>query len=196
MTAETARKRRVIVITDGDKVARKAVESATRRIGGRCISLSAGNPTPVTGKKLAQMILSTPHDPVVVMVDDRGAVGMGKGEQALWEISHDDRIELIGAVAVASNTLGAEGITVDQSVDRYGRLVDGPVDKNGYPEPPGNRYLEGDTVETLTQLPIPVIIGTGDTGKMQGADHVRRGAPITTQALLEILRRAGNNGVD
>ncbi|MTV49297.1 stage V sporulation protein AE [Heliobacillus mobilis] len=185
-----SKKRRVIVITDGDHVAKKAIEIATRNIGGRCISLSAGNPTPLSGKIIAKKILSTPHDPVVVMVDDRGVVGMGAGEQALQELTEDPRIQVIGAVAVASNTIGAEGVEVHASIDRHGRVWSGPVDKNGYPEPEGHRYLEGDTVETLSNLSVPVIVGTGDIGKMQGADHVRFGAPITTKALREILRRA------
>lgn len=45
-------KRRVILVTDGDGIAKKAVETAALRIGGRCISKSAGNPTPLSGKKI------------------------------------------------------------------------------------------------------------------------------------------------
>jgi len=64
------------------------------------------------------------------------------------------------------------------------------VNKLGHPEEKGNRFLEGDTVDVINQLEIPVIIGTGDTGKMDFADDYQKGAPITTKALLEILNRS------
>ncbi|QGG49264.1 stage V sporulation protein AE [Heliorestis convoluta] len=183
-------KRRVIVVTDGDKRAREAVEIATHRIGGRCISQSAGNPTPIEGERLADLILSSHHDPVVVMVDDKGYVGSGKGERALRYLVEHPQIEIIGALAVASKTPDVSGVTVNESIDNQGHVVRGPVDKEGNVEAPGHRYLEGDTVESLNKLSIPFIVGIGDLGKMQGADRLELGAPITTKALQEILRQA------
>lgn len=44
-------KRKVILVTDGDLVAKKAVETASRNIGARCISCSAGNPTRLSGEQ-------------------------------------------------------------------------------------------------------------------------------------------------
>ncbi|WP_222430861.1 stage V sporulation protein AE, partial [Bacillus licheniformis] len=38
-------KRKVILVTDGDIYAAKAIEYAARKTGGRCISQSAGNPS-------------------------------------------------------------------------------------------------------------------------------------------------------
>ena len=37
------RRRKVVIITDGDNVARQAAETAAAQVGGRCISRSAGN---------------------------------------------------------------------------------------------------------------------------------------------------------
>jgi len=110
-------------------------------------------------------------------------------------VKHPD-VNVIGAVAVASNTSGTEGIKVDESVTKDSAIVQGPVDKQGHPEKEGNRFLEGDTVDVLSQLDIPVVIGTGDTGKMEFADDWARGAPITTKALLEIINRSEYNGTN
>ncbi|HHW49425.1 MAG TPA: stage V sporulation protein AE, partial [Clostridiaceae bacterium] len=44
-------KRKVILVTDGDSVAKEAVEIAASNIGARCISDSAGNPTVLTGQE-------------------------------------------------------------------------------------------------------------------------------------------------
>ncbi|MEG3070546.1 MAG: stage V sporulation protein AE [Candidatus Syntrophopropionicum ammoniitolerans] len=41
---------------------------------------------------------------------------------------------------------------------------------------PGGKLLRGDTVEIVDQLNIPLIIGIGDIGKMNGADDVKKGA--------------------
>ncbi|KAB2951725.1 stage V sporulation protein AE [Heliorestis acidaminivorans] len=187
---QNSRIRKVIVVTDGDKRAREAVEIATKEIGGRCISQSAGNPTPLDGETLAELILSSRHDPVVVMVDDKGHVGSGKGERALQYLVQHPQIKVIGALAVASKTPDVAGIHVDESIDNQGHIVRGPVDKDGNVEASNHRYLEGDTVESLNKLAIPFIVGIGDLGKMKGADRLELGAPITTKALKEILRQA------
>lgn len=180
--------RQVIVITDGDRVARKAVEEVARRVGGRCISASAGNPTPITGESLVTLIEQAAGEPVLVMLDDRGWVGTGPGEHVLEYLANHPAIDLLGVVAVASHTRLAEGVEVDGAVDRDGGWTKGAVNKEG--EQIKGRRLKGDTVDILNQLKIPVIIGTGDTGKMDGQDAAGRGALITTRAVQEIIQRS------
>lgn len=184
-------RRQVIVVTDGDHNAGRAVQMAAKNIGARCIAASEGNPTILTGPEILALIKCAPHDPVVVMVDDRGRFGKGNGEKVLEYLAASPEVEIIGAVAVASNDPFADGVQVTASVDRDCRTVQGPVDKHGCPEGRGRRFLEGDTVDVLNGLEIPVIIGTGDTGKMEGADSCTHGARITTRAFKEILRRTG-----
>ncbi|GGK15291.1 hypothetical protein GCM10010965_05310 [Caldalkalibacillus thermarum] len=50
-------KRHVIMITDGDDVAKQVIEQVAKDIGGRCITLSAGNPTPISGEEIVELIL-------------------------------------------------------------------------------------------------------------------------------------------
>jgi stage V sporulation protein AE len=184
-------KRKIIVVTDGDRVARRTVERASKNIGARCISASAGNPTTRSGVEIVELVKEAPHDPVVVMLDDRGCAGEGSGEKVLRHLTENPEIEILGAVAVAANSPCCEGIKVDCSFTREGNLVHGPVDKNGYQEARYHEFLEGDTVEVINELDIPIVIGLGDPGKMDGADDFRKGAPITTMALREILNRSG-----
>lgn len=183
-------KRKVILITDGDRIARKAVETAAHNVGARCISCSAGNPTTKSGEELVSMIKTAPSDPVVVMLDDRGYNGMGRGETAMAYIAGHQDIEVLGVLAVASNTENVCGCEVDLSINRNGDFIDGPVDKMGWPT---QSLLEGDTVEVLNKLNIPLVIGIGDIGKMDGEDEAERGAPLTTSALRTILDRSGFN---
>lgn len=49
-------KRKVILITDGDEYAKRAVELVAKEIGGRCISMSQGNPSRYTGLELVELI--------------------------------------------------------------------------------------------------------------------------------------------
>ena len=68
------------------------------------------------------------------------------------------------------------------------------MNKHGEPED-FKEYLQGDTVDVLNKLNIPIIVGVGDIGKQDGADSNQ--APITTAAVKEILRRSGFlNGSD
>lgn len=189
-------RRKVIVVTDGDRIAGKAVKIAAKKVGARFISLTTGNPTPINGTEVVKLIKKAPHDPVVIMVDDRGKCGMGQGEKIFKYVAKHPDIEVIGVVAVASNTLNEKGVKVDQSVTRDGKFVDVPVDKDGFPEMRGHQYLEGDTVDIIKELHIPVVIGTGDTGKMDRKDDVCKGAPVTTKALLEIMNRSGLHAGD
>jgi len=179
---------RVILITDGDKVARRAAEEAAHQLGLRCISASAGNPTPLTGPELLALIKQAVYDPVIVMVDDKGNPGRGPGEEALAHICRSEEVQVLGAVAVASNTRRARGVPVDLSVTRDGRVVEYPVDKEGHPRMRDN-VLRGDTVDALRDLDVPLIVGLGDPGKMDGADCREDGCEVTTRAILEVLTR-------
>lgn len=181
--------RKVVVITDGDRIATKVVEKVAKNVGGRAISLSGGNPTEVTGREIAEAVKSTPYDPVLIMVDDCGARGTGRGETALEELAKDPEIEILGAVAVASNTAHVEGVPVDVSVTREGEVIEASVDKYGNRK--GGHIIEGDTVDVLNRLNISVVVGVGDLGKMHDADLVSDGARITTIAVEEVLKRAG-----
>lgn len=184
------KKRRVILITDGDAYAKQAVEYVASEIGGRCISLSAGNPTTLSGSEMVEYVLQTPHDPVLLMFDDSGLQGEGSGEIALKYVATNPNIEVIGAIAVASKTHSNEWTRVDVSIDRDGNLTEFGVDKSGLPDIERGR-LNGDTVYCLDQLNIPVIIGVGDIGKMARKDSVRMGCPITKKAVEIILERSG-----
>jgi stage V sporulation protein AE len=185
------KKRKVILITDGDQVARRAVERAAAEIGCRVISRSSGNPSPLNGEQLVRLIQHAKHDPVLVMFDDNGCGDCGYGEQAMDYILHHKDIEVLGAVAVASNTPMVEGVQVDFSIDQNCRIIEEGVDKDGLPLPDGNKVVYGDTVDVLSKNNVPVIVGVGDIGKMQGKDHILKGAPITKAAILEILKRSG-----
>ncbi|AGL01975.1 stage V sporulation protein AE [Desulfoscipio gibsoniae] len=184
----------VIVVTDGDKMAKRTVEIAAHNIGARCISASAGNPTTLTGEQLVCLIKQAAHEPVVIMLDDKGKHGMGRGESALAYLARHPDIRILGALAVASNTEFTHGAHVDLSVDCHADLVDGPVDKLGQASGCNGDVLCGDTVEVLDELNLPVIIGIGDVGKMNYADSYAFGAPLTTKALREIIKRSGYDG--
>ncbi|HBM74388.1 MAG TPA: stage V sporulation protein AE [Clostridiaceae bacterium] len=180
------KKIRVILVTDGDAIAMKAVEEATVNIGGRCISMSAGNPTPITGPEIVDLIKSAKHDPVVVMVDDRGHTKIGKGEQAMDYIINNDMIDVMGVIAVASNTKHVNGVKVDFSIDKNGKLVDCGVDKHGNKKK--NHIVIGDTVDILNKKHLPIIVGVGDPGKMNGRDSAQIGSPVITKAMEEIIK--------
>lgn len=187
------KKRRVIIVTDGDEFAWRTIEHVAKEIGGRCISRSRGNPSALSGEELVSLILQTPHDPVFVMFDDCGAIGEGAGEQALKYVAMHEQIDVIGAIAVASNTHQREWAKVDVSIDRDGHLTAYGVDKEGIPEMEIGR-INGDTVYCLEQLNIPIVVGIGDIGKMGYRDHVKYGSPITKKAVEVILERSGHCG--
>lgn len=184
----TKEKRRIIIVTDGDGFAQRAVETATTNIGGRCISRSAGNPTPINGNNIVEYIKQAKHDPVVVMVDDRGHQRKGKGEEALIKVVNHPDIEVLGVIAVASNTEGVSGIKVDFSISADGKIIKGAVNKEG--DITNDNVLYGDTVDILNDCDVPLIIGIGDIGKMNGKDDCEIGAPIITKALEQIINRS------
>jgi len=179
--------RKVILVTDGDNIAQEAVEEAARNIGGRCISRSAGNPTPLTGFEIVELIKSSENDPVVVMVDDRGHTGMGRGEAAMDFILSAPGIEVLGVIAVASNTKKVKGVRVDCSIDKDGRVLKRAVDKYGNEKK--DNIIIGDTVDILNKSHVPFIVGIGDPGKMDGCDRTDIGAPVITKAMEEIVKR-------
>lgn len=179
----------MILLTDGDQFARRAAESAAHQLGLRCISASAGNPTPLSGAELIALIKQVPYDPVLVMVDDKGDPGCGPGEAAIRALCQDPELQVLGAVAVASNTKLAKGVPVTLSVDRDCQVVSGPVDKNGHPRSK-RAPLQGDTVDILRELKLPILVGVGDPGKMDGADAQATGCEVTTQAIRMVLNHA------
>lgn len=187
------KKVRVILITDGDRVAQHVIEEIGNSLGLRCISASAGNPTPISGKEIVSLLKTVPYDPVLVMFDDRGESSKGLGEQAMEYVASHPDIEVLGAVAVASNTTGINGVAADACVTVSGDIVDDPVDKNGTIKHGSgkNARITGDTVDVLNEIEVPIIIGVGDIGKMDKADDIRRGAPITRKAIEEVLKRSG-----
>ncbi len=184
------RRRRVILVTDGDEYARKAVEHVAKEIGGRCISMSYGNPTTKSGEEMVKLIKKAPNDPVLVMFDDSGYVGEGAGEQAMRYVATHKDIEVLGVLAVAAKTRKAEWTKIDVCVDRYGELTPYGVDKFGEPDLELGR-MNGDTVYCVDELHAPVVVGIGDIGKMARNDDVKIGAPITHKAVQIILERSG-----
>ena len=188
-----AEKRNVILITDGDDYARRAVERVASDVGGRCISLSHGNPSVLSGPSIIKLIKKAVNDPVLVMFDDSGFMGEGAGERALKYVAEHKDINVLGVIAVASKTHMAEWSRVDFCIDREGELTPYGVDKHGLPELEMGR-INGDTVYCLDRLDIPLIIGLGDIGKMARRDHYENGAPITRKAVDIILERSGFYG--
>ncbi|WP_160721456.1 stage V sporulation protein AE [Bacillus sp. USDA818B3_A] len=182
--------RRVILITDGDEYAKRAVEHVAKEIGGRCITSSYGNPSKLTGPELVRLIKKAPHDPVLVMFDDSGIVGEGVGEAALKYVATHKDIEVLGAIAVAARSRDEEWSRVDVSIDRDGVLTPYGVDKYGIQELEIGR-INGDTVYCLDELNLPIIVGVGDIGKMARHDSYKFGAPITKKAVELILERSG-----
>jgi stage V sporulation protein AE len=181
-------KKRVIFVTDGDMVAMRAVEIATANIGGRCISASAGNPTTLTAEAIVELIKKVEHDPVVVMVDDRGYKGKGTGEMAMEAVMNNNYIETLGVLAVSSKGKDCGKFKVSCSVTKEGKIIEGTVDKDG--KETHNGIVCGDTLSILREHDDMVIVGIGDPGKMDFNDEIEKGAPITTKALNEVLKRS------
>lgn len=187
------KKIRIIMVTDGDNVAKKVVENIAVSLGLRCISASGGNPTPISGQEIVRLLKTVHHDPVLVMFDDKGDSEKGIGEVAMEYVASHPDIEVLGAVAVASNTANTMGIATDECITCQGEIVNVPVDKGGDQKERKSEksILTGDTVDVLNELDIPFIVGVGDVGKMAKADDISRGAPITRKAIEEILKRSG-----
>lgn len=187
------KRRKVILITDGDDYATRAVELVAKELNGRCISMSHGNPSVLSGQELVKLIKKTPYDPILVMFDDSGLIGEGAGERALKYVALHSDIQVLGVIAVAAKTRKEEWTRVDISIDREGQLTPYGVDKYGIPELEIGR-MNGDTVYCLDELKVPIVIGIGDIGKMAKKDDYERGCPITKQAVELILERSGFDG--
>ncbi|MGE5454678.1 MAG: stage V sporulation protein AE [Methylocystaceae bacterium] len=181
-------KKRVIIVTDGDHAAREAIKVACANVGAYPLNITVGNPSRLTGEETLFQIKSYPKEPVVVMVDDGGWVGEGKGESIIaYLLNSQDEIELLGVVAVASATRRTRGVEVDCSLTRQGNQSKQPVNKLGFPEPVNHHYLEGDTTEILLMQHGIKVVGCGDLGKMDWRDDPEKGAPVTTECLRAIL---------
>ncbi|SMO41184.1 stage V sporulation protein AE [Melghirimyces algeriensis] len=181
----------MILITDGDRLAKETVEEVARYIGGRCISASAGNPTPINGEELVKLIQQAPNDPVLVMFDDCGSIRKGRGEQALEYVINHRNVEVLGVVAVASNSPNVAGTPVHIALDRNGNMVEHQVDKNGMEVDGAPLRIFGDTVDVLNAYQLPLVVGIGDIGKMDHYDDPLWGAPVTKKAVQLILDNAG-----
>lgn len=179
------KKRKVIIVTDGDSAAKEAVEKAAANIGGRCISSSAGNPTVLSGEEIVRRILEAANDPVVVMVDDKGALGKGPGEAAMEFMLDSKQLDVLGIVAVSSMGKDCNGLDIRFSVTKAGKVVKNAVNKCG--DDTKSSKICGDTLSILHSRRDLFIVGLGDPGKMDYQDDVRKGAPITTKALKIIL---------
>jgi stage V sporulation protein AE len=184
-----AQKKQVIILTDGDQTAYQALSEACDELSCHPLRASEGNPTPLTGEELVKEIMRAPAEPVVVMVDDRGDAGTGRGERALDVLLDSSELEVLGVVAVAANTHPVHGVAVDVSVDQDGNVVHQAVDKDGHPV--SGSTLKGDTVDVLKAYSGPVV-GLGDPGKMEGHDSVHHGVPATRRAIEEILKKGAN----
>lgn len=167
-------RRKVILITDGDEYAKRAVEIVAKEVGGRCISTSFGNPSHHSGKEILHLIKQAKNDPVLVMFDDSGFVGEGTGEKALKYIATHPDLEVLGVIAVASRTRREEWTKVDVSIDQDGELTPYGVDKYGIPEIELGR-VNGDTVYVLDELNLPLVVGIGDIGKMGKKTLMKKG---------------------
>ena len=183
-------RKKVIVVTDGDDTAYKALKDASQDLHLYLLRESKGNPTPLNGHRLVDAVLKSPHEPVVVMVDDRGESGSGPGERALEVLMNASELRVRGVVAVAANTRPVDGVHIDSSVNAQGKMIQQAVDKEGRDQ--SSSILYGDTVDVLgdDEGRVP-IVGLGDVGKMHGLDSVDKGVPATKRALQEILARSG-----
>lgn len=183
-------KRKVILVTDGDEYANSAIKFAATKVGGRCISQSAGNPTKLSGEEMVKLVKTAASEPVFLMFDDSGVTGEGCGERALKYVAKHPDIEVLGVIAVAARTRHNEWTRVDVSIDRDGNLTEFGVDKNGLPDIEIGR-INGDTVYVLDEIDVPIVVGVGDIGKMARYDSVKNGCPITMNAVQLILERSG-----
>ncbi len=183
-----SKQRKVILVTDGDQIAKDSLEHVAENIGGRVISMSAGNPTTLSGQTLVSFIQQAAYDPVLVMFDDCGSSKLGSGENSLYEVATHPEIEVLGAIVVASNCMHTRGTLVHMSLDCFGQIISNGVNKYGEKHVQRTSRIYGDTVEVLNRLSIPVIIGIGDIGKMHHHDRLEKGSPVTTKAVQLILQ--------
>ena len=183
-------KKRVIIITDGDEYAKKTLDYLVEQIGGTCLSYLSDNPTQATPDEVKQAVHLCKEEPVYVLIDDAGVYGVGSGEAILVALAKDPQVEIIGAIAVAAHTKNMEWSRFTFAIDQHGELIPNGVDKEGVRLPEVGR-INGDTIYSLDQLDLPIVIAIGDIGKMHGKDDIKKGSPITRKAIEIILERGG-----
>jgi hypothetical protein len=176
---KTRSSKTVIVVTDGDKKAERAIRIAASRLGMYVVSCSAGAPTHAMVDEVEQEINRAESDVVVVMADDGGKVGEGAGETLVRMLNEHGLVS--AAVAAASNTPGVKKVIVLESITDKGRRTKQAVNKLGRRQK--GKALAGDTAEGLADLQLPVI-GIGDPGKLESD---RKGALVMEKALREAL---------
>lgn len=165
----------VIVITDGDKTAYNTVCKAANTIGACVIEQTAGNPTPIPAELIIEKIRNENRDTIIVLADDAGQIKIGAGSRAI-DILITQGI-LAAAVAVASNTPVNEGVEVNLSILKNGKVKHKGVDKYGRPKK--DSFVYGDTVEELNKAKVPVV-GIGDAGK---APRREKGVEVMIMAI-------------
>ena len=177
-----------MMVTDGDWTARQAVKTASHSLGLYLLKAAAGNPMPLSGPLVLKQILQAPREPVVVMVDDKGHKGVGAGERVIEYLLHQsEQIEVLGVIAVASNSR-VRGARVDYSVTADLQVVKNhPVSKEGALEPPRHHRLEGERVQMLESYTGLLVVGCGESGKMDGLDSANNIAEATGKGLEIIL---------
>lgn len=143
---------------------------------------------PLSGPLVLKQILQAPREPVVVMVDDKGHKGVGAGERVIEYLLHQsEQIEVLGVIAVASNSR-VRGARVDYSVTADLQVVKNhPVSKEGDLESPRHRRLEGERVQMLESYTGLLVVGCGESGKMDGLDSANNIAEATGKGLEIIL---------
>ncbi|WP_100398471.1 stage V sporulation protein AE [Bacillus sp. FJAT-44742] len=186
-----SRKKSVIFITDGDSAAVKAVECAARELQLPFLTASGGNPSPPNTTELEEMVKSAEGEPVLLLFDDAGQQGIGRGEEKMIALNSSKTVDVLGVIAVASTSKQFDWTNVDVSIDKFGNLTSYGVDKEGIEELEIGR-LKGDTVYCIDDLGVPVI-GVGDIGKMGGWDDPEKGSPITRKAIEILIERSGWN---
>ncbi|GAA5415419.1 hypothetical protein Pryu01_00443 [Paraliobacillus ryukyuensis] len=178
----------IIIITDGDHFARKAMDVISQQIGGVALTALADNPSKIDANTIIKTIQHIDAELIYVLIDDAGFSGIGSGEHILKTLAHEPSITIIGAVAVAAHTKNKEWTRISFAIDQDGNITSKGVNKEGIPIYDDKR-INGDTVYLLDQLSIPTVVGIGDIGKMQGRDDVSKGCPITRKAIEMILER-------
>lgn len=179
--------RKVIIVTDGDSIAKKVIEKAAVKSGCRTLSISSGNPTRITGSEMVRLIKCVKHDPVIVMADDRGDVGRGSGEKAIDYLIKSREVDVMGIIAVASNTKNASGIKVNYSIDKDGKISENSVDKHGNIKM--SKVLIGDTVNTINPSSVNCVVGVGDPGKTECDGDMDRECSNLTKAINIIINK-------
>lgn len=172
----------IIVITDGDIMAARTIEGAASRIGADVIRQTAGNPTRIDPQQVLHAIDRSPASTVLVMADDAGNSGEGRGEKLIAYLAHAGAIDAV--IAVASDTRGVRGVRVDASITRTGQISRRAVNKHGQPVH-GHRLL-GDTVDIVNGIHVPVI-GIGDLGKAPAGHGAQR---VLLEAIVQARRLA------